>query len=366
MQLSKSELNRYSRHILLNEIGESGQLKLKKSKVLVVGAGGLGCPILQYLGAAGVGKIGIIDMDKVEVSNLQRQLLYNEQDIGNNKASIAAEKIQTLNPFIEIVAYPYALNTTNVFALFEAYDIIVDGTDNFASRYMINDASLQTQKPLVYGAIFKFEGQVAVFNYQNGPSYRCLFPTAPRPDEVPDCSEAGVLGVLPGIIGTLQATEVLKIILGIGQPLSGKFMTYNALNNQTMILEVERNESIISATLKTELTTVNYEVFCGINKNKPTKVKEIEAQVFLENTEEYTLLDVRELWEQPRIKGRNVLEIPLPRIIERKNEIPKNKTIVVFCAKGIRSKIAIQELQKNGYSNLINLTGGIKDLKSIR
>ena len=365
MQLSNSEQKRYSRHLLLDEIGESGQLKLKLAKVLIVGAGGLGCPVLQYLSAAGVGKIGVIDMDKVELSNLQRQVLYNEQDLGNNKASIAVEKMQALNSEIELNAYPYTLNSSNAVALFQNYDIIVDGTDNFESRYLINDACIQADKPLVYGAIFKFEGQVAVFNYQKGPSYRCLFPTAPNPDEVPDCSTAGVLGVLPGIIGTLQATEALKVILGIGQPLSGKFMTYNALNNQKLLLDIERNEAVIESTLIIDLSTYNYEKFCGIVGQKIGTVKEIDAHDFLKNTEEYTLLDVRELWEQPRIEGQNVLEIPLPRIIERKNEIPTNKTIVVFCAKGIRSKIAIQELQKNGYSNLINLTGGIKDLTSI-
>ena len=242
-------MNRYNRHIILSEIGQKGQDKLSKAKVLVVGAGGLGCPILQYLAAAGVGTIGIVDFDVVEVSNLQRQILFGSSSLGQNKAAAAKERLSDLNNSITINAYPEKLTFQNAIELFNQYDIIVDGTDNFETRYLINDACILTNKPLVFGAIYKFQGQVSVFNYNNGPTYRCAFPNKPKKDTVPNCSEVGVLGVLPGIIGTMQANEVLKIILGIGNVLSGKLLCYDALSAQSTILTVKRNDLEIQKVL---------------------------------------------------------------------------------------------------------------------
>ncbi|MBL4648734.1 MAG: HesA/MoeB/ThiF family protein [Aureispira sp.] len=362
MNLSKEDLARYSRHLLLSEIGQKGQEKLKASKVLVIGAGGLGCPVLQYLAAAGVGRIAVIDMDVLEESNLQRQILYTVADVGANKALAAQKRLLALNPLIEVIAYPYALDTSNALELFEQYDLIVDGTDNFATRYLVNDACVITEKPLIYGSIFKFEGQVAVFNYKNGPSYRCLFPNPPAPGEVPNCSEVGVLGVLPGVIGAMQANEVLKIILGLGNVLAEKLLVYNALNAESLILNIKANPIVISETkaMKTKFKEINYDAFCGLEE--PSEVAEISPEALAENLEKYILIDVRETWEQPRYEALEGIDIPLPRLMLWKDKIPKDKPVVVLCAKGIRSKIAIEQLQNQfGYTNLMNLTGGIKN-----
>ena len=242
-------MSRYSRHIILSEIGQEGQNKLSKAKVLVIGAGGLGCPVLQYLTAAGIGCIGIVDFDIVEISNLQRQVLFGTSSLGENKAEAAKKRLEDLNDTISITAYSEKLTHKNAIDLFNQYDIIVDGTDNFATRYLVNDAAIITNKPLVFGAIYKFEGQVSVFNYNNGPSYRCLFPSPPKKDAIPNCSEIGVLGVLPGIIGNMQANEVLKIILGLGKVLSGELLCYNALNNQIVTLKIKRSASTIETIL---------------------------------------------------------------------------------------------------------------------
>ncbi|CAA6806542.1 MAG: Sulfur carrier protein adenylyltransferase ThiF [uncultured Aureispira sp.] len=362
MNLSKEDLARYSRHLLLSEIGQEGQEKLKSASVLVIGAGGLGCPVLQYLAAAGVGRIGVIDLDDLEESNLQRQILYTVADIGTNKALAAQKRLAALNPLIEVLAYPYALDTSNALELFALYDFIVDGTDNFATRYLVNDACVITNKPLIYGSIFKFEGQVAVFNYQNGPSYRCLFPNPPAPGEVPNCSEVGVLGVLPGVVGTMQANEVLKIILGLGTVLSGKLLVYNALNTESLILNIKANPTVIKETkaMEPNFKQLNYEAFCGLEN--PSEVAEISPKVLMEHLEKYVLIDVRETWEQPRYEALKGIDIPLPRLMLWNDKIPKDKPVVVLCAKGIRSKVAIEQLQRQfGYTNLTNLTGGIKN-----
>ncbi|MDC0231179.1 molybdopterin-synthase adenylyltransferase MoeB [Aureispira] len=367
MDLSKEELNRYSRHLILEEIGIEGQQKLKAAKVLVIGAGGLGCPILQYLAAAGVGKIGVIDMDVVEESNLQRQILYGVQDLGKNKANIAKERLMLLNPLINVEAYPFELNTSNALQLFKTYDLIIDGSDNFTTRYIVNDASVIVGKPLVYGSILKFEGQVSVFNYKNGPSYRCVFPEPPKPGEVPNCSEVGVLGVLTGIIGSLQANEALKIILGIGTSLSGKLLVYNALNCKNLTLNIEPDPILIQKTkeLSSSFEQTDYASFCNFPTDVSESIKEITSDELLNNYNNYQLLDVREIWEQPRLKGQNIIIIPLPRLLSCTDQIPKDQPIVVICAKGIRSKIAIEQLQNQlGYNNLKNLTGGIKSLKT--
>lgn len=351
MNFTKQELQQYDRHLILDEIGEKGQLKLKQAKVLVIGAGGLGCPILQYLTAAGVGSIGIIDFDTIEQSNLQRQVLYTHDDIGKFKAEIAANKVSKLNPFVNFEIYLERLTSENAIDLFSKYDIVVDGSDNFPTRYLVNDAAVLTNKPVVFGSIFKFEGQVSVFNHQNGPSYRCLFPNAPKPNEVPNCSEVGVLGVLPGIIGSIQANEVVKIICGIGKVLSGKLLTYNMLTMEQMILGFKRNDSIQIKALDT-----NYELSCGVSSysNLSITIDELKEQ-----PEKYNLLDVREGYERDlaNIGGQH---IPLAELQHRTNEIFQDKDLVVYCKSGVRSKKAIEVLKEKGVTiKLLYLKGVI-------
>ncbi|MGH1339310.1 MAG: molybdopterin-synthase adenylyltransferase MoeB [Aureispira sp.] len=361
MEWTKQELERYSRHLRLDQIGATGQARLKAAKVLVIGAGGLGCPTLQYLAAAGVGTIGIIDGDVLDLSNLQRQILYATSDVGEYKAVAAKRRLEALNPLLTVQIYPYELTKDNALELMQMYDIVVDGSDNFATRYLVNDASVITETPLVYGSIFKFEGQVAVFNYKNGPSYRCLFPSPPAVGQVPNCSEIGVLGVLPGIIGSMQANEVLKIILGIGTVLSGQLLVYNTLDCQSLLLDIAPNPVEIAATKRKAATLhlQDYEAFCGLVDNK--QIEELSAETLADTLSKYTIVDVRELWEQPEYEELEGIKIPLPRLLTQASRVPTDRPVVVVCAKGIRSRIAIEQLQeKLGYTNLKNLTGGIK------
>jgi adenylyltransferase/sulfurtransferase len=350
MSLSPEENIQYSRHLILNEIGEIGQKKLKASKVLVIGAGGLGCPILQYLTAAGVGTIGIVDFDTVDKTNLQRQILYTHKDIGAFKAEVAANRLAELNPFVNFKIYVEKLTNKNALDLFSSYDIVVDGSDNFPTRYLINDAAVLANKPVVFGSIYKFEGQIAVFNYQNGPTYRCLFPNPPQPSTVPNCSEIGVLGVLPGIIGSIQANEVIKIICEIGQVLSGKLLTFNALTMEQNILNFKKND-----TLKITELDKDYASFCSIPKNR----LEITLAELKKTTEKYTLLDVRTYLEREQyiIGG---IHIPLHELENRFSEIPVQKDVVVYCKAGVRSKMAIEILERKGLkTSFINLKNGI-------
>lgn len=361
--LTEKERYRYSRHLLLDKVGEIGQEKLKASKVLVVGAGGLGCPVVQYLAAAGVGTIGIIDFDTVEETNLQRQVLFSIFDIGKNKAQAAKEHLEKLNPYIEFQVFSTKLTNKNAIELFEKFDIIVDGTDNFSTRYLVNDASVLTGKPLVYGSIYKFEGQVSVFNYQNGPSYRCLFPEPPKAGSVPNCSQIGVIGVLPGIIGTQQANEVLKIILEIGGVLSGKLLMYDALSGISTQLKINRVEEQMEKIkdLKSYFHNFNYDVFCGIEMVDSVTVEELKKMLKLGNVQ---VVDVREEWEQPRILELNALVAPLDELDDYINQIERNKKVVVVCQRGGRSLKAIQCLKNNyGFNNLINLDGGLLNWK---
>ena len=295
--LSDIEKNRYSRHILLDKVGLEGQEKLKAAKVMVIGAGGLGCPVLQYLTAAGVGTIGIIDFDVVDETNLQRQILFTVNDIGINKAMAAENRLKQLNPHITFNVYPEKLSTQNALDLFSEYDIIVDGTDNFSTRYLVNDACVITEKPLVYGAIYKFEGQVTVFNYKGGPTYRCLFPEPPKAGSVPNCSEIGVIGVLPGLIGTKQANEVIKLILEIGEPLSGKLVTYDSLNNTTLTLNINRSEEQVQKVLneKDNFKNIDYDLFCGVGNHVGSDIDEIsleELKVWFNASDDFQLVDV--------------------------------------------------------------------------
>ena len=350
MKLSSEENIQYSRHLILDEIGVVGQKKLKAARVLVVGAGGLGCPVLQYLTASGVGTIGIIDHDTIDQTNLQRQILYKHKDIGKLKAEVAANNLSELNPFINFEIYTQKLTKELAVKLFSKYDIIVDGSDNFPTRFLVNDASVLTGKPVVFGSVFKFEGQISVFNYQNGATYRCLYPAPPKPNEVPNCSEIGVLGVLPGIIGVLQANEVLKIICDIGEVLSGKLLTYNALTMQQSILNFQKDKTVQIFGLE-----MDYELFCGL----PKENLEISFSELKESSKEYILLDVRTDFERQEYNIGGI-HIPLHKLEERSGEIPVQKDVVVYCKSGMRSKKAIEILKNKGIENLlINLKGGI-------
>lgn len=356
--LTNQEKNRYDRHLKLSEVGLEGQEFLKAAKVLVIGAGGLGCPILQYLTAAGVGTLGIIDDDVIDESNLQRQVLYATEDIGKSKVSIAIQKLKAQNPFVDFKEFKERLTNKNALRIFKEYDIIVDGTDNFSTRYLINDACVITNKPLVYGSIYKFEGQISVFNYVNGPSYRCLFPEPPKENQLANCSEIGVLGVLPGVVGTLQATEVLKIILKKGQVLSGELRIMNLLENSNLTLQIKRNQKEIDKVLEKGLLD-NYDLFCGIEQ-KDT-VYNVDSLESLVKDPGVIFLDVREQWEQPRVEHLKALQFPLSQLEDFVNDIPKDKIVIVFCQMGIRSYSAIQFLkEKFGFSNLYNLEGGVK------
>jgi sulfur-carrier protein adenylyltransferase/sulfurtransferase len=349
-------MSRYNRHIILKEIGQRGQDKLSKAKVLVVGAGGLGCPVLQYLTAAGIGTIGIIDFDIVEESNLQRQVLFGSSSLGENKAIAAKQRLKDLNNTITINAYSEKLTHKNALELFKGYDIIVDGTDNFETRYLINDASIITNKPLVYGAIYKFEGQVSVFNFQDGPSYRCLFPTPPKEGTVPNCSEIGVLGVLPGIIGSMQANEVLKIILGLGNVLSGKLLCYNALNTQTTTLIINKSEAELNKVLlkKESFQNTIEELNCDFY------VPEISIEEAFKK-KNIQFIDVRENNELPKVEDLNPTYIPLSELENSLNKIDLKKEKVIFCQAGIRSKTAVSILQKHN----INKSYSVKEGASI-
>ena len=348
-------MSRYSRHIILSEIRQEGQDKLNNSKVLVIGAGGLGCPVLQYLVAAGIGTVGIVDFDKVDISNLQRQVLFGTSSVGINKAIAAKKRLEDLNETINIYAIPEQLTTKNALQIFLDYDIIVDGTDNFSTRYLINDAALQLNKPVVYGAIYKFEGQVSVFNYNNGPSYRCLFPKPPQKGSIANCSEVGVLGVLPGIIGTMMANEVIKIILNFEGVLSGKLLCYNSKTTEVSTLKINRNPAEIDK-IKSQpyLSHLSFEDNC-------TTVKEITYDE-LNFKKSIQFIDVRELHEEPIIELPNSLYIPLRELENNLNQIDTSKSIVAFCQSGMRSNKAVEILLNNNITNCYSLKGGVMSL----
>ncbi len=362
-----SELLRYSRQILLPEFNLEGQQKLKQGSILVIGAGGLGSPALYYLAAAGVGHIGIVDFDTVDESNLQRQILYQTQDIGKPKVEIAALRLKQLNPHIEINAHHGPITSNNGLALIKSYDIIIDGSDNLPTRYLVNDACVLLGKSLVYGAIFQFEGQVSVFNQLHadgtrGPNYRDLFPEPPPPEMVPSCSESGVLGVLPGIIGSLQANEAIKLLSGIGETLSHRLLLFDSLYFTTQIVTLKPNpQNPVSGINPTIRHLIDYEAFCNPAHNKPSAIPEIspvELNTLLKGSAKIQLLDVREPFEVEiaSIGGTN---IPLNEITRRANVIPIDIPVVVYCKSGQRSAEAIKLLQQQGFTNLKNLKGGI-------
>jgi len=347
-------MNRYSRHIILEDIGIDGQKKINQANVLVVGAGGLGCPVLQYLAAAGIGTIGIIDFDTVEESNLQRQILFGKASLGQNKALAAKQRLVDMNDTITIHTYPEALTPQNALSLFKTYDIIVDGTDNFATRYLINDAAVLTDKPVVYGAIYKFEGQVSVFNYNNGPSYRCLFPDPPKENDIPNCSEVGVLGVLPGIIGSMQANEVLKIILGFKNVLSGKLYCYNSKTTQTVTLHIEKSHTEFEKvkTQKAHFQKQPSTKACNSTIREIT----IEEAFQKENT---SFIDVRELHEAPKADRLRPIKMPLSNLKDELHTIDNTKNLMLFCKSGLRSKTAAFILQEHNIPNCYSIKGGL-------
>lgn len=372
-EFSPEELARYSRHISIADFGMEGQKKLKQARVLAIGSGGLGSPLLQYLAAAGVGTIGLVEFDTVEDSNLQRQVLYGTSDIGKPKADQAKKRLLDLNPHIKIELHKVQLTSENAREIIREYDVVADGTDNFPTRYLVNDASVFEGKPNVYGSIFQFEGQVSVFNYKDpetgefGPNYRDLFPTPPPPGLVPSCAEAGVLGVLPGIIGSLQANEVIKVLTGIGTPLSGHLFLFDALSFTTRKLKVNKNpDNPITGDSPTQTQLIDYEEFCGIpasdENTEEDAVPEITVQdlkTWQEEGRDFKLIDVREPHEY-EIANLDGELIPLDTVSDAAGQIPKDKEVVVHCRSGARSATAIRELkEKYGYNNLYNLKGGI-------
>ena len=368
LEFTREELARYNRHVIIPGFGEEGQKKLKAAKVLIIGSGGLGSPALLYLTAAGVGTIGIVDFDVVDDSNLQRQVIFDIREIGKPKVEAAKRRLETLNPHTRFILHNTHLNSGNALDIIKDYDVVADGTDNFPTRYLVNDATLILDKPNVYASIFQFEGQVSVFNYVNdkgerGPNYRDLYPTPPPPGLVPSCAEGGVLGVLPGIIGSLQALEVIKVITGIGEPLSGRFYTFDALNFESRTFNIKRrDDNPVNGKNPTIHELIDYEQFCGMRAVEEKPVKEITARDLFDwqvKGKKFKLIDVREPSEYKIVQIGGEL-IPLSTISEHADEIPTDIDVVFLCKSGIRSLKAIKELEeKYPFNNLYNLKGGI-------
>jgi sulfur-carrier protein adenylyltransferase/sulfurtransferase len=362
MRLSAEELQRYSRHLLMPEVTSEGQRRLKAARILSIGAGGLGSPAALYLAAAGVGTIGIVDFDDVDLSNLQRQILHGTKDIGRSKLESARDRLRDINPEITIELHECRFSSENASQLVAQYDVVVDGSDNFATRYLSNDVCVFAQKPNVYGSVFRFEGQTTVFApHLGGPCYRCLFPEPPPPDSVPNCAQAGVLGVLPGIIGMFQAIETIKLIVGIGEPLIGRLLHFDALKVKFRELNLRRDpECPVCGENPTIFSPIDYEQFCGARDEEaiPT-MSPHELKRKMDAREPFELIDVREAFEYEiaRIGGAKL--IPLGEIAERVNELQRERPIVVHCHSGRRSAEAVRLLQKRGFANIFNLEGGI-------
>jgi len=364
--LSKAELARYARHLALPEFGLEAQQKLKAAKVLVVGAGGLGSPLLLYLAAVGVGTIGIVDFDVVDESNLQRQVLFGKGDLGLLKTEAAKKRLISLNPFIHIQLHNTQLSSANAIEVIREYDVVADGSDNFPTRYLVNDACVLLNKPNVFGAIFQFEGQVSVFNFidkngKMGPNYRDLHPTPPPPGTVPSCAEGGVLGVLPGIIGSMQASEVIKVITGIGEPLSGRLFHFDTLDFESRIFKIKSRDDNPLTGLHPSIThLIDYEDFCGTKELAPIKeITAAELRLWLSSGEKIQLIDVREPAEfQTGNLGGEL--IPLATVAENVHRFSKDGKVVLHCQSGARSATAIRDLEQQfNLSNLYNLSGGI-------
>ena len=359
-ELSQDDLSRFSRHLLLPEVGVEGQRRLKSARVLCVGAGGLGSPASLYLAAAGVGTIGLVDFDRVEVTNLQRQILYSTADVGRSKLETAAARLQGLYPELEVQPHPTALDASNALALVSAYDVVLDGTDNFTARYLVNDASVLAGRPNAYGSIFRFEGQASVFAAPGGPCYRCLHPEPPPAGLVPSCAEAGVLGVLPGIIGTIQATEAIKLILGIGEPLIGRFLIYDALRMRFREITLRKDpQCAVCGERPTIRALKAYEGYCTpvSEEHMDITVKELKERI--DRGDAPTLIDVREPNENAICRIPGAILIPQGQLPQQIAAFDKNQEIVVHCKSGGRSGRAVAWMKQQGFANARNLTGGI-------
>ena len=375
--LSAAELARYSRHILIPDVGRAGQERLKASSALLIGAGGLGSPLALYLAAAGVGRIGIVEFDKIDETNLQRQILYGTSQVGQSKLQRAQERLADLNPAITIEPFEQPLTSANALELFERYDVVADGTDNFPTRYLVNDACVLTGKPNVYGSIFRFEGQISVFNYQGGPCYRCLYSEPPPPGLVPSCAEGGVLGVLPGVVGALQANEVIKALLGLGEVAAGRLVIYDALKLSFRQLKLRRNpQCVVCGEQPTVTELIDYEQFCGVpalngsggqaaaalGADRGGGIREIDVHELRERLgrgDRVRLIDVREPWEAEinHIEGADL--IPLGELPDRLAELDPEASYVVHCKMGGRSANAVAQMQQAGFRDVVNLEGGI-------
>ena len=366
---------RYARHLVLPEVGVEGQERLKAARVLVVGAGGLGSPASLYLAAAGVGTLGLVDFDEVDVTNLQRQILHGTSDVGRPKLDSARDRLSDVNPHVDVVTHAMRLTSENALAVLEAYDVVVDGTDNFPTRYLVNDACVLLGKPNIYGSIFRWEGQVSVFAVEGGPCYRCLFREPPRPGLVPNCAEAGVLGVLPGVVGSLQALETIKLILGKGKSLVGRLLIFDALDLSWREVEVRRNPDCpVCGDDPTQTELIDYEDFCGLRSggataaseeaDDPEPISEIDPLELVERLagpEPPYLLDVREPyeWENANLEPQGAVLIPLGDLGERVDELPTDREIVAYCRTGQRSATAVRGLMALGFTGVHNLRGGV-------
>jgi sulfur-carrier protein adenylyltransferase/sulfurtransferase len=368
--LSPEEIKRYSRHLIMPEVGIDGQRKLRQSSVLCIGAGGLGSPAAMYLAAAGVGRIGIVDFDVVDYSNLQRQLLHGTPDVGRSKLASAKDRIVALNPHVQVDTYETSLSSQNALELFGPYDVILDGTDNFPTRYLVNDACVISGKPNAYGSIFRFEGQASVFATKDGPCYRCLYPEPPPPGLVPSCAEGGVLGVLPGIIGVIQATEAIKLMIGIGEPLIGRFLIYDALKMRFRELKLKKDpECPVCGKNPTVTKLIDYDQFCGVVPAQATEnaggavndweITPVELKKKLDAGESPFILDVREPNEYQINRIPDSTLIPLGELPRRYQELPRDREIVAHCKMGGRSAKAMDFLKTVGFTNVKNLKGGI-------
>ncbi len=372
-ELEPPEILRYSRHLIMPEVGMGGQRKLKAASVLLVGAGGLGSPLALYLAAAGVGRIGIVDFDTVDATNLQRQVLHGTGDVGRSKLDSARDRIAEVNPHVEVVPYPVRLTSENALGILEPYDVVVDGTDNFPTRYLTNDACVLLGKPNVYGSIFRFEGQVSVFDARRGPCYRCLFREPPPPGLVPSCAEGGVLGVLPGIIGSLQALETIKLILGTGEPLIGRLLLLDALGLRWRTLNLRRNPDCpVCGEDPTVTELIDYLEFCGVSgwdegaggedAGDIPRITPVELAERLAAGDPLRLIDVREPheWEIVNLGDRGAELLPLGELMERLAELDTADELVVYCQSGARSARAVRQLREVGFRRVRNLAGGIR------
>ncbi len=367
-ELTSSDLSRYARHLILPEVGVEGQQKLKAARVLCVGAGGLGSPLVLYLAAAGVGTLGLVDFDIVDASNLQRQIIHSTKDVGRKKLDSASEKLAALNPDLNVIKHETMLSSANALDILRGYDIVADGTDNFPTRYLVNDACVLLGKPNVYGSIFRFEGQASVFATRQGPCYRCLYPEPPPPGTVPNCAEGGVLGVLPGLVGVIQATEVIKLILGKGEPLIGRLLLVDALTMRFRELKLKKNPDCpLCGQRPTVTRLIDYQQFCGIMpesiqektvKNGIPQMSVQELKQRLDSGEDLFILDVREPYEY-QIANIGGTLIPQNEVPHRLAEIDRNREIVVQCRSGARSQRIAEFLAQSGYPSVKNLAGGI-------